>query len=80
MNRHQVAAAMIAAAFVAGCATSGAPPAERAEDKAYMTGSRLPLRDNSANAAAAAIADKNPNKGIKDDLIRGAINPVKTSN
>jgi hypothetical protein len=75
MNRYDLILAAIAATVVAGCAT--APPqtvaAESADDKAYVTGSRLPVRDNSTSANVKGITDK---QSI-DDMVRpsGYISP-----
>jgi hypothetical protein len=61
MNRYHLILAAIAATVVAGCATapSQSAAAESADDKAYVTGSRLPVRDNSTAANVKGIANKN---------------------
>lgn len=71
MNRYDLILAAIAATVVAGCATAPNPQvAESADDKAYVTGSRLPVRDNSSTTAnVKAIANKN---AIDDMMNRGS--------
>jgi hypothetical protein len=75
MNRYDLILAAIAATVVASCAT---PPSQMAEnespdDKAYVTGSRLPVRDNNTSANVKGITDK---KSI-DEMTRpgGYISP-----
>ena len=71
MNRYQLILATIAATFVAGCATTPPQTAanESPDDKAYVTGSRLPVRDNSTTANVKGVANKN---AIDDMLGRGS--------
>jgi hypothetical protein len=76
MNRYDLILAAIAATVVAGCATAPSPQTaatESADDKAYVTGSRLPVRDNSTSANVKGITDK---RSI-DDMVRpsGYISP-----
>ncbi|HEX3632049.1 MAG TPA: hypothetical protein VHZ01_06035 [Casimicrobiaceae bacterium] len=71
MNRYQLILAAIAATVVAGCATT--PPqtvaADSPDDKSYVTGSRLPVRDNSTTANVKGVTNKN---AIDDMLGRGS--------
>jgi hypothetical protein len=70
MNRYNVVVAAVAFAALAGCATTPTPPAEeQPDDKAYVTGSRLPVRDNSTTANVKGIANKN---AIDDMMNRGS--------
>lgn len=75
MNRYDLILAAIAATVVAGCATAPTQTAdaESPDDKAYVTGSRLPVRDNSTSANVKGITDK---KSI-DEMTRpgGYISP-----
>jgi len=71
MNRYDLILAAIAATVVAGCATTPTPQtaANEADDKAYVTGSRLPVRDNSTTANVKGVTNKN---AIDDMLGRGS--------
>lgn len=70
MNRYDVILAAIAATVVVGCATTPTPQAaESQDDKAYVTGSRLPVRDNSTTANVKGITNKN---AIDDMMNRGS--------
>lgn len=73
MGRHRLLLAAAAAILVAGCAATGNQTAQNndPDDRAYITGSRIPVKDNGGQAAAAARAAANPDKGIKDQLMRG---------
>jgi hypothetical protein len=62
MYRYDLILAAIAATVVAACATG--PTQQTAatqspDDKAYVTGSRLPVRDNSTAADVKGITNKN---------------------
>ena len=70
MNRYNVVVAAVAFAALAGCATTPTSPAEeQPDDKAYVTGSRLPVRDNSTSASVKGVANKN---AIDDMMNRGS--------
>jgi hypothetical protein len=72
MNRYDLILAAIAATVVAGCATaptSDTAAAESPDDKTYVTGSRLPVRDNTSSASVKGIANKN---AIDDIMNRGS--------
>ncbi len=71
MIRYDLILAAIATTVIAGCATapSQTAAAESADDKAYVTGSRLPVRDNSSTANVKGIANKN---AIDDMMNRGS--------
>jgi hypothetical protein len=74
MNRYNMVVAAVALAALSGCATPPTPPAaEQPDDKAYVTGSRIPVRDNSTSADVKGISDK---RSI-DDMVRpsGYIRP-----
>jgi hypothetical protein len=61
MNRHRFILAAIAATVVAGCATTPSPQTaanDSPDDKAYVTGSRLPVRDNSTTANVKGMTNK----------------------
>ena len=76
MNRYDLILAVIAATVIAGCATTPNPQAaatESPDDKAYVTGSRLPVRDSSTSANVKGVTDK---RAI-DDMVHpgGYISP-----
>ena len=73
MYRRELFIAAVAAALVSGCATPTNQSAQNndPDDKTYVTGSRIPVKDNGSQAAAAARAANNPDKGIVDQLRRG---------
>ena len=59
MNRYDLILAAIAATVVAGCATTPQTAAtESPDDKSYVTGSRLPVRDNSTTANVKGMTNK----------------------
>ena len=76
MNRYKMVLAAVAITVAAACATPN-PPNQQAsqpqDDKGYVTGSRLPVRDNSTSANVKGITDK---RSI-DDMVRpsGYISP-----
>jgi hypothetical protein len=61
MNRYDLILAVIAATVVAGCATAPnqTAAADSPDDKTYVTGSRLPVRDNSTTANVKGVTNKN---------------------
>jgi len=70
MNRYNLILAAVAAAALVGCATTPTPQAaDSPDDKAYVTGSRLPVRDNSTSADVKGITNKN---AIDDMMNRGS--------
>jgi hypothetical protein len=74
MNRYDLILAAIAATVVASCAT---PPSQMAEnespdDKAYVTGSRLPVRDNSTSANVKGISGKDAMDELRRNSTAGA--------
>ena len=73
MNRRELFIVAVAAGLISGCATPNTQTAQTTDpdDKTYITGSRLPVKDNGAQKAAAERAANNPDKGIKDQLMRG---------
>jgi hypothetical protein len=72
MDRRTLLMAAVVVALVSGCETTRTQMANSDDDdKTYVTGSRIPVRDQGAQAAAAAAAAKNPDKGIQDQLRRG---------
>ena len=75
MIRRELFIAAVAAALISGCATPSKPSAQNNEpdDKTYVTGSRIPVKDNGSQAAAAARAANNPDKGMVDQLKRGGV-------
>ena len=75
MYRRELVIAAIAAGLISGCATTNKPNAQSTDpdDKTYVTGSRIPMKDNGSQAAAAARAASNPDKGIQDQLKRGGV-------
>ncbi len=77
MNRYDLILAAIAATVVAGCATTPSPQTaanDSPDDKAYVTGSRLPVRDNSTTSNVKGISDKH---GIDTMMAPGAYIPPK---
>lgn len=59
MNRYNLIFAVVAVAALVGCATTPTPQAaDSPDDKAYVTGSRLPVRDGSTSANVKGITDK----------------------
>ena len=82
MNRYNLILAAIAATVVAGCATAPTQTAatESPDDKAYVTGSRIPVRDNSTTANVKGVTSKT---GIDDMMNHGSsiyIPPKGTTN
>lgn len=59
MNRYNLILAAVAVTALVGCATTPTPQAaDSPDDKAYVTGSRLPVRDNSSSANVKGITNK----------------------
>jgi hypothetical protein len=59
MNRYDVILAAVAVTALFGCATTpNSQMAESQDDKAYVTGSRLPVRDNSTSADVKGAGSK----------------------
>lgn len=70
MNRYNTILAAVAVTALFGCATAPtAPTGESPDDKAYVTGSRLPVRDGSTAANVKGVTSK---EGIDDMLNRGS--------
>ena len=70
MNRYNMILAAVAVTALFGCATAPNPQvAESQDDKAYVTGSRLPVRDGSTSANVKGITNKD---SIDDMLNRGS--------
>jgi len=66
MNRYNKILAAVAVTALFGCATAPAPPtADSQDDKAYVTGSRLPVRDGSTTANVKGIT----NRSAIDDMV-----------
>lgn len=75
MNRYKMIVAMMAATVAAGCATTPTPQAaDSPDDKAYVTGSRLPVRDSSTTANVKGVTDK---RSIDDMMRPGGYVPPK---
>ncbi len=66
MNRRELFIVAVAAGLISGCATPNNQTAQNTDpdDKTYVTGSRIPVKDNGAQKAAAEKAANNPDKGI----------------
>ncbi len=75
MNRRELFIVAVAAGLISGCAATNNQTAKNndPDDKAYVTGSRIPVKDNGAQAAAAAKAASNPDKGVQDQMRRGGV-------
>ena len=65
MKRYELLVAVLGTAFVAGCASTDKQAASadgRAavadEEKTYVTGSRIPVRDGRAHRDVKAVTDK----------------------
>ena len=75
MNRRELFIVAVAAGLIAGCATPNNQTAQNTDpdDKAYVTGSRIPVKDgmSAAQRAAAEKAASNPDKGFVDQMRRG---------
>ena len=73
MNRREQFIVAIAAGLISGCATPNNQSAQNTDpdDKAYVTGSRIPVKDGGAQKAAAEKAANNPDKGFVDQMRRG---------
>jgi hypothetical protein len=71
MNRYDLILAVIAATVITGCATAPSQSAadESPDDKAYVTGSRLPVRDGSTTANVKGVSGKD----AADDMRRGNV-------
>jgi hypothetical protein len=70
MNHHNVILAALAVTALFGCATTPSPQvADSQDDKAYVTGSRLPVRDGGTSADVKGVG----NKDAVDDLRRGSV-------
>lgn len=70
MNRYNTIRAAVAVTALFGCATAPTPPTgDSQDDKAYVTGSRLPVRDGSTTANVKGVTSK---EGIDDMLNRGS--------
>ena len=80
MIYRNVFIAAAAALLIAGCAAKGGTStADADDDKSYVTGSRIPVKDPNATAAAASKS-QNPDKGVQDQMMKGTINLGKPSN
>ena len=73
MNRRDLFIVAVAAGLISGCATPNNQTAQNTDpyDKAYVTGRRIPVKDNGAQKAAAERAANNPDKGIQDWMRKG---------
>jgi len=70
MNRYNWILAAVAVGGLFACATTPTPQAaDSPDDKAYVTGSRLPVRDNSTSANVKGITNKD---AIDDMMNRGS--------
>jgi hypothetical protein len=58
MNRYNTILAVVAVTALFGCATAPTPPTGDQDDKAYVTGSRLPVRDGSTTANVKGVTGK----------------------
>jgi hypothetical protein len=67
MNRSYLLPVMIAAIFVAGCASTEPNSAEPRSEKRYVTGSRIPAPEGNTSANVKSIESK---EGI-DDAMQG---------
>ena len=70
MNRYNTILAAVAVTALFGCATAPTPPTGDQDDKAYVTGSRLPVRDG---ATAGADVKGVGNKEATEDLRRSNV-------
>ena len=71
MNRYNTIVAAVAVTALFGCATAPTPPTgESQDDKAYVTGSRLPVRDGGTSGADVKGVG---NKEATEDLRRGNV-------
>ena len=68
MNRYQLLVATIGTAFVAGCASTDREAAVPDEDKTYVTGSRIPVRDGTGPRDVKSTSSK---EGVDDMLRKG---------
>ena len=73
MNRRALFIVTVAAGLISGCATPSSQTTQNTDpdDKTYVTGSRIPVKDNGAQKAAAERAANNPDKGFRDQMMRG---------
>ena len=78
----RVLAVVLTTTVLAGCATT--PTSENAasepDDKAYVTGSRLPVRDNSTSASVKGVANKNAIDDMMNRASQTYIPPKGTTN
>jgi hypothetical protein len=66
MNRYNTILAAVAVTVLFGCATAPTPPAgEAQDDKAYVTGSRLPVRDGSTSANVKGVSSADAAEEIR---------------
>ncbi len=52
---RSLAAALVATAVLAACATPSGPEAQPREEKEYRTGSNIPIRDRSAPSSVRTV-------------------------
>ena len=67
MNRIHLLVAVLGIAFVSGCASTDKQAALQDDDKTYVTGSRIPVKDTS-HPNVSAVTDK---KDINEMMHRG---------
>ena len=75
MNRYNMIVAAVAVAVVAACATPNpqAPQAPQAQDdKGYVTGSRLPVRNGGTTADVKGISGKDAMDELRRNTTAGA--------
>lgn len=68
MNRIHLLVAVLGIAFVAGCASTEKQAALQDDEKTYVTGSRIPVKDKSSLPNASSVSDK---KDINEMMHRG---------
>ena len=74
MIRRDLFIVAIAAGLISGCATPNNQTAQNTDpdDKTYVTGSRIPVKEGAgAQKAAAEKAANNPDKGFADWMRKG---------
>jgi hypothetical protein len=75
MNRYDVILAAIAATVVVGCATPNPQAPQAQDDKGYVTGSRLPVRNGGTTADVKGVSGRDAMDEMRRNTVSGTPAP-----